>query len=212
MAREDNYRDNQNNSDDTFNQDETVDFERRQQSAKRESDRRARTAEKLARQEMEGELTRKSQVVDKRVLEKERKRHYKTLKKLADQLSLKKLLEDVSVCSAVNCWGPDVVSDKERPSLGIVLNYTTEPPLPPGADPANPPVPGLFGAWLYMSSGDTMIAVGVKTPTAEDTVTSHAHPPLQDQCSLTVSYNSAAHDAIQQQVKTALEQTGPLNN
>ena len=76
--------------------DETNDFARRQEGAKRETVKREREMQKIIRQDQEGELIQRNQNRDRRALEKDTKRRYNELKRIADTLGIKQALQRVS--------------------------------------------------------------------------------------------------------------------
>jgi hypothetical protein len=208
MARQDNYNDDWDRAEDTaeeFEVDEASEFARRQQGAKRESAKRQRAAQKFVRQEREAEFTQQNQHRDRRAIVKDIKRRYGELKRIAGELHIKQTLENLSGSVSQTCWGPDVVSDKTRPSMGLVLNYTNAPTGNSGQLR-----PSLFGAWLYASGNETVIVVGSKQPAEDDTQTEHAIPPRQADCILRVVYNPANHATLQEQITKTLMNENPL--
>lgn len=184
--------------------DAETDFERRQMAAKRESARRKRRAEKVIRETMlEDEIARKHGA-DKRALEKQRKRRYNELKKLADTLDIKTTLQAVTSSVGCDCWGPDVAGDKNVPCLGVFVNYLTETPEQPLSPQVQPP--RLFGVWLFFArSAKEEITLVVGTKTDDDTGQSdRARPPAQADRVLVLRYRAGDHDQVQSQIKAAL--------
>jgi len=185
-------------------------FVRRQQGEIRETVKRQRAAQKLVRLEREEEFTDRANM-DRRATEKDRKRLYNELKRLAEALGIKQTLQQLNRTTCLTCWGPDVVSDKERPSLGIVLNYAGRL----AADSAVPAGEGriarLFGAWLYLSGNRIVIAIANKQPAEHDTQIDHATPPGREAAILVIPYDAAHHDTVRQQVTQALLANGPVS-
>lgn len=185
--------------------DEALEFERRQLGAKRETAKRARSVQKQIRQEREAEFSVRRQT-DKRALEKDVKRRFNELKRVADQLGLKRTLEAVNIQSHTTTWGPDVISDKNRPSIGVVLNFLDEKP----GGVAGPATPSLFGAWLSYRDRRITIAVGTKAAEGSDSHLQNAAPPDKRHCFLEVPYDGDQHDGIQNQVSAALLTKNPF--
>lgn len=185
-------------------------FIRRQQGEIRETVKRQRAAQKLVRLEREEELTERA-YTDRRASEKDRKRLYNDLKRLAEALGIKQTLQHLNRTTCQTCWGPDIISDKERPSLGIVLNYAGRLE-PAGEAPAvENRIARLFGAWLYFSGNRVVIAVASKQPGENDTQIDHAAPPARDTAVLVIPYDPAHHDHVRQQVTQALLNNGPVS-
>lgn len=185
--------------------DDVTDFARREQGAKRETVKRARTAEKQLREERDAEFSSR-RTTDKRAIEKDLKRRYNDLKRLANQLGIKDALQDLNNESQMTSWGPDVIGNKTQPSLAVVLNYLSEP----GAGGAQPST-SLFGAWLYFQNDQAMITVATKTPTETESHSEQASPPAQRDCILVEPYDAAHHDAIRDRVFEAIRTQGPIS-
>ncbi len=211
MARQDNYRDDWddevNESGEDFEVDEATEFARRQQGVKRESAKRMRAAEKSVRQEREGELSQLNKHKDRRAIDKASKRRFAELKRIANELAIKQTLQKLSENSSQICWGPDVVSDKERPSVGVVLNYTdqSQPQTAGGVL-----TPSLFGAWLYNAGAEIIVTVGSKEAEDAASQTERARPPRQDRCVLRLTYNEENHNSLQEKLTAALLEKSPL--
>ncbi len=193
--------------------DEQLEFERRQRSAKRESTKRQRTEKKLARLELiEEEYSGRTKGTDRRAQEKRIKRKYAELKRIADNLAIKSTLQSLSKAVTYDCWGPDVASDKSRPSIGIFMNYTDRPiELVAANDSSTQWTPKLFGAWLHLpnqSLDQVYVVIGIKT-SQEDSQEERSQPPPQETRLLTIPYLESAHSEIQAQVKTALLEWTP---
>ncbi|MBN2472268.1 MAG: hypothetical protein JXN59_16205 [Anaerolineae bacterium] len=184
---------------------DTIEFERRQLGAKRETAKRARSVQKQIRQEREAEFTGRRQT-DKRALEKEIKRRFNELKRIADQLGLKQTLQEVNTRSQTTTWGPDVISDKNRPSVGVVLNYLDDT----RSGNTGPATPSLFGAWLAYRDRRITITVGTKASQDNNSLLQNAAPPDKRHCILEVAYDGEEHDGIQNQIATALLTNNPF--
>ncbi len=185
-------------------------FIRRQQGEIRETVKRQRADQKLVRLEREEAFTERA-YADRRATEKDRKRLYNDLKRLAEALGIKQTLQHLNRTTCLTCWGPDIVSDKERPSLGIVLNYTGR--LGPASETpvVENRIAKLFGAWLYFSGNRVVIAVASKQPGENDTQIDHATPPARETTYLVIPYDAAHHDHVRQQVTQALLNNGPVS-
>ncbi len=184
---------------------DTLEFARRQMGAKRETVKRARSVQKQIRQEREAEFSGRRQT-DKRALEKEVKRRFNELKRVADQLGLKQTLQEVNIQSHTTTWGPDIISDKNRPSIGVVLNFLDE--VPGGGGPATP---SLFGAWLSYRDRRITIAVGTKASEKSDSHLQNAAPPDKRHCILEMAYDGDQHDGIQDKIAAALLTSNPFS-
>ena len=192
-------------------QEETNEFARRQEGAKRETVKREREMQKIMRQEMEGELSQRSQNRDRRAQEKDIKRRYNELKRVADTLGIKRALQQVTDTATFTCWGPDVASDKKRPSIGVFLNYTPGPLS--GGNTAEQTL-SLFGAWLYLpnpADEQIRIVVGSKRLALDSEQWERARAPERDACVLTAHYQPKNHDDIQAQIEQALANWRPSN-
>lgn len=190
---------------------EPNEFARRLEGAKRENAKREREMQKLMRQDQEGELSQRNQNRDRRAQEKDLKRRYNELKRVADMLGIKQALQRVSDTASFACWGPDVASDKKRPSLGVFLNYTPGPLS--GGNTAEQNL-SLFGAWLYLpnpADEQIHIVVGSKSLALDSEQWERARAPEQSACVLTTHYRSSNHDAIQAQIEQALANWRPSN-
>ncbi len=185
-------------------EDDASEFERRQQGVKRESVKRARTAQKEMREERDTELQ-SSRLTDRRAIEKELKRRYNDLKRIAEQLGIKQALQALNDKTRTTCWGPDVISDKNRPSIGVVLNYLGDSV----GGGANPPS-SLFGTWLYYRDNRVMIAVGNKVVAETDSHVQHAIPPSQRNRILEVPYDETRHAVVSEQITKAILNDGPI--
>ena len=184
---------------------EAVEFERRQLGAKRENAKRARSDQKQIRQEREAEFSGRRQT-DKRALEKETKRRFNELKRVAEQLGLKATLQELDRTSRTTTWGPDVISDKNRPSVGVVLNFLRTAP----GSTAGQATPSLFGAWLSYRDRKIFVSVGTKTADENNSHAQNAAPPGKGLCVLEVSYEDNQHDALQARISEALLNEHPL--
>lgn len=183
--------------------DEQNEFARRLQGAKRETVKREREQQKFARQEMESELNQQSHNRDRRALEKDLKRKHNELKRVADTLSIKQTLQRLSGAVSVVCWGPDVASDKARPSIGVFLNYT---PVPLANSIPAEHTHSLFGVWLYMagSSDQIQIVIGSKHLADDAEQSERATVPGRDSWLFATPYKSGSHADIQSRIEQAL--------
>ncbi len=196
-------------ADNNFIEEEPNEFQRRQRGAKRESAKRQRAAQKQARQDLiEEEFGSRSRDNDRRAREKESKRRFTELKRIADQLEIKHLLHLVSQSAQYDCWGPDVASEKTRPSIGIFLNYTDRPinQVVTAESPIKW-IPKLFGVWLYLpnpNEDQVYLTVGTKDPGEDMSQSGRSLPPSRKDCLLTIPYAAAEHSHIQERIQTAL--------
>ncbi len=183
--------------------DEQIEFARRLQGEKRETVKREREQQKFARQEMESELNQQSHNRDRRALEKDLKRKQNELKRVADTLNIKLTLQRLSSAVSVVCWGPDVASDKTRPSIGVFLNYT---PTPLANSLPTEHTHSLFGVWLYMagSSDQIQIVIGSKRLADDAGQAERATAPGRDKWQFATPYKAGSHAEIQSKIEQAL--------
>lgn len=186
---------------------EPNEFERRQRGAKRETAKRKRAAEKVRRQELqENEISRKAST-DKRAQAKELKRRYSELKRIANTLDIKEILEQLAENCAYTCWGPDLASDKTKPYLGVFLNYTEHPLETMAGDSDQQLTPALVGVWLFYAGprqDQVYLTVGTHLTTPETNHQEQAAPPPKAQRLLTLPYLPSDHSVLHDQVSTAL--------
>jgi hypothetical protein len=190
---------------------EPNEFARRLEGEKRESAKREREMQKIVRQDQEGELSQRSPNRDRRAQEKDIKRRYNELKRVADTLGIKQALQRVSSTASFTCWGPDVASDKKRPCVGVFLNYTPGPLA--GGNIAEQTL-SLFGAWLYLpnpADEQIHIVVGSKRLALDSEQWERARAPERAACVLTTHYQPSNHDDIQAQIEQALLNWRPSN-
>lgn len=196
---------------DDFDNDDSDEFERRLRGSKRESTRRLRQAQKITKEEeIEAEIARKHIGSDRRAQEKQLKRKFAELKRIADALNIKSILQTLSQSCAYDCWGPDVASEKSRLCMGIFLNFIDRPVNAPPLDPAQPQLPRLVGVWLYYanSPGD-QVRIAVGTRSSEETDQDlRAYPPRQDTRFLTLDYAPGRHSHVQDQIEATLQKWG----
>lgn len=185
--------------------DESNEFERRQQGAKRESAKRARSAEKELREEREAEFASNVRT-DKRAQQKNLKRRVTELKRVADQLNIKGALQEINNDSQMTAWGPDVISNKNRPSLAVVLNFI------PDTSSAHEvtPTPELFGAWLYYLNNQVTIAVATKASGETDSHSEQANPPSRNERIFEITYNDMQSDTIRERISQIMRSQGPI--
>ncbi|GAB4570218.1 MAG: hypothetical protein Kow0077_03900 [Anaerolineae bacterium] len=183
---------------------ESGEFLRRQQGAKRESAKRARALQKQMREERDPDFS-ANRARDKRAKEKETKRRYNELKRLAETLGIKSALQQLNAQTKTTCWGPDVISDKSRPSIGIVLNYVAEQ-----APNMASTLPALFGAWLYYQNQRVMIAVANRTPREDDSHVQQAQPPDREERIAEMVYEASDHDRVRSRVAETILNHAPI--
>jgi hypothetical protein len=188
---------------------EPSEFERRLRGVKRETTKRQRSAQKQARLDLiEEEYGSRGRGTDRRARVKEAKRKYAELKRIADKLEIKQMLQNLGQSAKFHCWGPDVASEKTRLSIGVFLNYTDKPI--DQAVPKDAPAqwtPKLFGVWLYLSSASEdqiYVVVGAKTPEEDAGQAERSLPPRRDERLMTIPYAAAEHDRVQEQIRSAL--------
>lgn len=207
----DTYPSNSHTDPDDFDlipEEEARQIERRRIRLQREAEKRQ---QREPERESDSGIFEKERGVDRHLLQKQRKRRYAELKRIAGSLNIKAELQELSQVCKYNCWGPDTAGDKERLTLGIFLNYIDNE----GTAHADPPQrvdPRLFGVWFYFSDQDTeavRIVVGDKdTDGDDDTPRPESQPPAESACLLALDYTADAHDNIQAQIGSALRRWG----
>lgn len=171
--------------------------QRREQRKKREEEKRRReqqrafaeTLEALEDDVQEGRPRAKRKPAD--------------LKKLAKDLNLKQLVDDVIQISSLSCWGPEVATEKNVVCMGIYLNYL-DGQNGDADTQVETNIMHHFGIWLYEVGNRLQISIGTKSHDRDD-AWDPARPPAKEHILLTLGYHPDRHEQLQQQINAALQ-------